>query len=176
MKSCNALHLVLAAVLFSAAARSQTTNVHDVDNGAFSPLKFSGNFSLNAGNSAGVLHFSVPTGKRYVVEFLNITCTPQGANPTAIAEFTIATYDINNPLSAPPSITLTPGHSAAGFYNYASAVKLYADHSGYSNNPSIVITANTETPLSFNHSYYCTAFVSGYTVNLGLVIGGIPLQ
>ena len=175
MKVFRIFKLVPAALFFAVAGLSQTVNVHDVDNGAFSPLKFSGNFTLNPGNLAEGVNFSVPQGKRYVIEFLNIRCSPQGNNNGTlqpIAEFNIDTYDVNNPLALPaPSITFVPTHAALGYFNYANNVKLYADHSGYSNRPSISVNANVDSVISANQSYYCTVFLSGYTVNLPAVGG-----
>lgn len=165
----NSFCLLLLVSALPIAAMAQTP-IQDVENPARFPLRFVGGLTIHAGNISDTAHFYLPANKRYVVEYVNVKCTPFAGNPAplpALVEVQLLTRDssaaiIGNPLVP---VSIIPGKNAAGNYILAQNIRLYADH-GPAGLADIEVTAFAENFVPGQHSYDCGVVLSGYTIDL----------
>ena len=130
--------LLLLASALPILGLAQLT-VKDAENPAHSPLRLTGSFTVNAPDAGSGIAFAVPAGKRYVVEFLNVRCTPTGNNIPPLEEVILHIWDATTNTAS--IVTLVPSKAATGKYHLTNNSRLYADST-----TALVLTLSSGMP------------------------------
>jgi hypothetical protein len=154
------------------------TPVQDVENPDHFPLRFVGGLTIHAGNISDTAHFYLPTNKRYIVEYLNVKCTPYSGTPAplpALVEVQLQTRDTSAGIPGNPlvPVSMIPGRNAGGNYILAQNLRLYADH-GPVGPPDIDVTVFAQDFVPGLHSYSCSVVISGHTIDLPQIRIPVP--
>lgn len=164
--------LILGAAALSAQAQ-YSTPMRDVENPDRAPYVQYATASLPTPYLNGFASFPTPVGKRYVIDYVAVSCSTPSASdsfPQVYATVTkIVSANQTNGYSFPAVVKLEPHGSAVfgGGYLWqgAAQVRLVSDASPFDANGGTGIVLNifhTDTTVAAN----CSATVSGHTLTL----------
>lgn len=162
--------VTLAACSLPLAALAQySTPMRNVDNPDRFPYQESVSASLDPPYVNGFAFLPTPAGKRYIVEFVSLTCTTPSVSDSFPQVFLSVTKNLSTTASTGASIALAPmvrgGPSVFGGYVWTSQtlLKAYSDPSLFSPDGGFGMLLNIfHTEASVRAS--CSAVVSGHSV------------
>ena len=159
--------------MFAVAAQAQfSTPMRDVENPDRSPYVQNASASLPSPYVNGFLSFPTPLGKRYVIEYIAVSCSTPSTTDTFPQVYAGVTKIVSatqlNGFSFPAVVTLTKRGSSffGGFvWEGAAQVKLISDAYTFDPSGGSGITLNifhTDTNVAAS----CNATLSGHTLSL----------
>ncbi|MFT7772949.1 hypothetical protein [Roseateles sp.] len=163
--------LLLLAIGAGPAAAQYSTPMRDVDNPDRAPYQESVSFTLDPPFVNGFGLFPTPPNKRYVIEYVTISCTSTGAGdifPQAflgVRKILSATVTTGNSLALTPPQYSGPSPFGGNVYRGATQLKAYSDWDPFAaGGPGgTAISLNVfHTAASVGAS--CSATITGHTI------------
>jgi len=164
----NTAHAVVSTLVTVANPASQPVFTMGVDNPDQSPLRFSSSLTVPPGvGAAGDFLFTVPAGKRMVVEFVSVICPIPASSGVGVANILFTTGENvsqgivfhNYPLALMKSPT---DFSGVVIYYVSQPLRLYSDGSAFDSVGGTVLL----TGAAPQNGVQCTYEVSGHTANM----------
>lgn len=122
--------VVAACTLPLAALAQYSTPMRNVDNPDRFPYQEFNFFSLDMPYVNGFGYFPTPPGKRYVIEFVSLSCTTASAADTFPQQYLVVTKAVSSTMTTSSNIMLAPmvrgGSGAFGGYVWSSQTQLKA--------------------------------------------------
>jgi hypothetical protein len=158
----------VVACIATPAVAQYSTPMKNVDNPDRFPYQESNYFTIDMPYKNAFGYFPTPSGKRYVIEHVNLSCSTPSATDTFPQVYLTVSKNVTNgtigtavPL-APPQKTGTAAFGGYAFFS-ASSVKVYADPSPYDANGGSAIYLNVfHTDTSVKPG--CSAVITGHSV------------
>jgi hypothetical protein len=165
------LAMLLLAIAAGPAAAQYSTPMRDVDNPDRAPYQESVSFALEPPFVNGFAFFPTPPNKRYVVEYVSISCTSTAAGDVFPQAFLGVRKILSSTATSGTTVVLTPlqfsGPAPFGgnIYSTSLQLKAYSDWDPFATGG----TGGTAISLNLFHTAAssratCFATVTGHTV------------